>query len=98
MNENNGKRKFQIQGKIGRNIKKPNGITLLALVIAIIIIIILATVAINLAFGDNGLIKRTNDAKLMHEIETARETLTMVLGDAFVEKKINPEYDQYIFI
>ncbi len=38
------------------------GITLVALVITIIIIIILAVVAISFAFGDNGLIKRAEDA------------------------------------
>ncbi len=74
------------------------GITLVALVITIIIIIILATVAINLAFGNNGLITQAQRAKLEQEIATARETLTMILGDAFVEKKTNPEYDQDEFL
>ena len=41
------------------------GITLVALVITIIIIIILATVTINMAFGDNGLIKQSQLAKDM---------------------------------
>ena len=78
--------------------QKNKGITLVALVITIIVIIILATVAINFVFGENGLITRAQQAKLEHEIETARETLTMVLGDAFVEKKINPEYDPNGFL
>ena len=74
------------------------GITLVALVITIIIIIILSTVAISFLFGENGLITKAQQAKLQHEIETARETLTMILGDAFVEKKTNPEYDQDEFL
>ena len=74
------------------------GITLIALVITIIIIIILSTVAISFLFGENGLITQAQRAKLEHEIATARETLTMVLGDAFVEKKTNPEYDQDEFL
>ena len=74
------------------------GITLVALVITIIIIIILATVTISFIFGDNGLIRRAQQAKLEQEIATARETLTMILGDAFAEKKINPEYDQNEFL
>src|SRR5699024_3839760 len=78
--------------------KKEQGITLVALVITVIIIIILATVTINFAFGENGLIKRAEQERLQHEIETARETLTMVLGDAFIEKKINPDYDQNGFL
>ena len=98
MNEENVERKLIVERKIDNNLKKANGITLLALVITIIIIIILATVAINFVFGENGLITRAEQAKLEHEIETARETLTMVLGDAFIEKKINPEYDPNGFL
>ena len=47
------------------NIKKERGITLVALVITIIIIIILATITMNMAFGDNGLIKQAQKAKDM---------------------------------
>ncbi len=80
------------------NSNNQRGITLLALVITIIIVIILATVAISFLFGENGLITQAQKAKLEHEIATARETLTMILGDAFVEKKTNPEYDQNEFL
>ena len=44
-------------------LKNQNGITLVALVITIVILIILATVAITFAFGDNGLIGRAEQAK-----------------------------------
>ena len=47
------------------------GITLVALVITIIIIIILAVVAISFAFGDNGLIKRAEDAGDYYANDTA---------------------------
>lgn len=40
-----------------------SGITLVALVITIIVIIILATVTINMAFGDNGLITQAELAR-----------------------------------
>ena len=43
--------------------RRERGITLVALVITVIIIIILATVTINMAFGDNGLIKQAQLAK-----------------------------------
>ena len=78
--------------------KGTEGITLVALVITVIIIIILSTVAISFLFGENGLITKAQQAKLEQEIATARETLTMVLGDAFAEKKINPAYDQNEFL
>ena len=47
------------------------GITLVALVITIIVIIILATVTINMAFGDDGIIKRAEQAKDMYANDTA---------------------------
>ena len=43
-------------------IKDKRGITLVALVITIIILIILATVAINYVFGDNGLVRMAEKA------------------------------------
>lgn len=51
--------------------KNAKGITLVALVITVIIIIILSTVAISFAFGNNGLIRRAEDAKWMYANDTA---------------------------
>lgn len=45
------------------NSKRKDGITLVALVITIVILIILATVTINVAFRDGGFIQRTQQAK-----------------------------------
>ena len=44
-------------------IKSTKGITLISLVITIVILIILATVTINMAFGDNGLVKYAEEAR-----------------------------------
>ncbi len=44
-------------------LKNQKGITLVALVITIVILIILATVAITFAFGGNGLITRAEQAE-----------------------------------
>ncbi len=50
--------------------KKYNkGITLIALVVTIIILLILAGVTIATLRGDNGLITRARDAKIATEIE-----------------------------
>lgn len=43
--------------------KKQNGITLIALVITVVILIILSTVTLNVVIGENGLIERTKYAK-----------------------------------
>ena len=46
-----------------KELKNKGGITLVALVITIIILIILATITINAVFGDNGLIKQAEYAR-----------------------------------
>lgn len=45
-----------------RNYLKQNGITLIALVVTIVVLLILAGVTINALFGDTGIIKRAQDA------------------------------------
>ena len=58
-----------------RQIKRTaeRGITLVALVITIVILIILATVTINVAFGDGGLIEKAQQAKNLTEQATRNE-------------------------
>ena len=43
-------------------LKNKRGITLIALVITIIILLILASVSLNLVLGDNGIIERAQQA------------------------------------
>lgn len=43
--------------------KKENGITLVALVVTIVVLLILAGVSISLVLGQNGLINNAKDAK-----------------------------------
>ena len=63
------------------------------------ILIILATVAINAIFGDNGLITSAEKGKLEQEKAEARERLSLVLADAYTEKITNKEeYDQNQFL
>lgn len=47
--------------------KNKNGITLIALVITIIIMLLLAAIAIQLTLGENGLIAKANQAKIKQE-------------------------------
>ena len=70
--------------RISKKIRKEEqGITLVALVITIIIIIILATVSINMAFGDNGLITQAQKAKDMtaNSIAAEQEGMNSVLSE-----------------
>lgn len=56
------KKNFQKNSKL-----KERGITLIALVITIIILIILATISITLVFGEGGLIQRAQEGKALTE-------------------------------
>ena len=50
---------------MGREILKgKSGITLIALVITIIIIIILASITMNMVFGENGIVEKAEQAKI----------------------------------
>ena len=62
--------KMKRQEKIN---KEENGITLIALIITIVILIILATITIDFAFGEDGLIKRAMQAKNLTEEATRKE-------------------------
>ena len=59
--------------------KRERGITLIALVITIVILIILAGVLINLTLGDNGLFTRAMLAKEKYEYSAAKEILDIKL-------------------
>ena len=61
-------------------LKNQRGITLVALVITIIVLIILATVAISFAFGNNGLVNRAEDARDYYANDTkyTKESITNV--------------------
>ena len=63
--------------------EEEKGITLVALVITIIIIIILSTITLNMAFGDNGLIKQVQKAKDMtaNSIASEQEGMNSLLGE-----------------
>lgn len=50
-----------------------NGVTLVSLVVTIIILLILAGVAINIALGDNGIINKTQKAREIYENASSKE-------------------------
>ena len=78
---------------------KERGITLVALVITIVILIILGVISIIAVFGENGLIKRAEEAKNMTEEATRNEEQGMtnavaymndILGGSTLDKPENP--------
>ncbi len=54
-----------------------SGITLISLVITIIVLLILASVAINLTLGENGIFTKAKEAKRQMEIATTKEQIQM---------------------
>ena len=92
----------QFRKRIQKNMKVNNqmlsnseGITLVALVITIVVIIILAMITIKFLFGENGLITKTQEAKKMTEIEEVREKLEMATGTAIIDGKGKTTIDDY---
>ena len=55
--------KEKMKTKNKKNYLKQNGITLIALVVTIVVLLILAGVSLNVIFSENGIIKRAKDAQ-----------------------------------
>ena len=60
--------------------KSSKGITLVALVITIIILLILAAISISSLTGENGLIKKSQDAKVQTEISKEKELINLSIS------------------
>ena len=57
------------------------GITLIALVITIIVLLILAGISISMLTGENGLLNKASDAKIATEIADIKEQIqTDIIG------------------
>ena len=70
------KKKFnRIYSKNIKSLKNKNGITLIALVISIIVMLILAGVSLNATIGDNGIITQAQNATYMQSIAALEEYL-----------------------
>lgn len=76
-------KKSNTKDSILRNQKltQSSGITLIALVISIIVMLILAGVSINAIVGENGVLTKAKEAKLVSEESARREELEIILFD-----------------
>ena len=68
------------------NIKKQNGITLVALVVTIIVLLILAAVSLSMVFNQGGIFNRAEQATEKYSQAKAQEELTLALGEAQMRK------------
>lgn len=62
-----------------------NGITLVALVITIVILLILAGISINIVLGDNGVVTKAQQAKISTNLGSYYEQLNMFITDKKME-------------
>ena len=68
------------------NLKKSqNGITLIALVVTIIVLLILAGISINMLTGQNGILNRASEAKIAQGISQVEEIARLRLQAAYAE-------------
>ena len=66
---------------------RENGITLIALVVTIIVLIILAGVSISMLVGDNGIITQAQKAKLDTEIANEKEAVSIAYTGVMIENE-----------
>ena len=78
--------------------KRQKGITLIALVVTIVVLLILAGITISLVFGSNGVIQKAQDSKEQTEIGEMREKLEMakvpVYADGNGSYKVQDYWDR----
>lgn len=74
---------------------KNKGITLIALIITIIVLIILAGVSINLLIGENGIITKAKYAKEIYEESEKKQILGLQELDSEVQKLLTGEQKAY---
>ena len=77
--------------KVINKIQEEKGITLIALVITIIVLIILAGISIRLLLGENGIITKAKKGKGDYEESAVREKVEMALVDYNSDKVMNGE-------
>lgn len=76
-------------------LKKNNGITLIALVITIIVLLILAGVSIAMLTGDNGVLTRASSAKVANKLGEVKDEISLLasetMSDYYAEVFVNPK-------
>lgn len=77
-------------GKFVMRNKRENGITLIALVITIIVLLILAGITISNVLGENGIISKATKAKFQTEVASVKEEF--ILANSFNEFEESKEF------
>ncbi len=75
-------------------LERMQGITLVALVVTIVVLLISAGITLVYAVGDNSVFKQALEAKLEYQIAQAREKIEITFGHAQILKHTEPKYNQ----
>jgi hypothetical protein len=65
------------------------GITLIALVVTIVVLLILAGITVNLLFGNGGIFDIANQSKPAYEIGALKDRINNVIADWYIDKGID---------
>ena len=78
--------------------KDVKGITLIALVIAIIVLLILAAVSIAMLTGENGLLQKATKAKEENKLAQAKEQINLMLQEYRIERDTgsNKKFEDFL--
>lgn len=69
-------------------LKQQKGITLVALVITIVVLIILAGVAISLTLSDNGIFNKAKEGRDQYKTSANEESRTLTNAEAYVNSLV----------
>ena len=72
-------------------LQKEGGITLIALVVTIVVLLILAGVSISMLTGENGIITRATESNLQTKIGEEKEAINLAMQALFIDKADNPD-------
>ena len=76
--------------------KKQKGITLVALVVTIVILLILAGISLNIVLGNNGIITKAQEAKIENNHSTVLEMIQMKNADYETEYTFEETEDDFL--
>ena len=79
------------QAKEEKSIKSSRGITLIALIITIIVLLILAGVSISMVVGENGVLNRAQDASQKTKFASEKEAIEFIINDIKTGQMIGEE-------
>ena len=76
--------------------KRKDGITLIALIVTIIILLILAGISIMTLTGDNSILRQATSAKEKSEVAQAEERIKLAVNSAYMDENGKLNYEKLV--